>query len=231
MKSVTQTVIEADRFYTIAAHTLQCHSRQWKAAKLASAVPVWASMTWPSPGVELCPREGDGVYRIRNRASVAAGSDHDWHPNGTWLHLWEDVGGVPDVEGGAHPGGTVRCAPLGRIGKCVDTVGISAEVGAVPDLAGSTRQWRPAVGHLWGKGIVKRAAKSRKHPHRCRDYGRTGQGSRFCPEARSHKPRTTKEKGRGESPLRPPQRPRSRSGAKPRCEEAAKARLSLLLPQ
>ena len=43
-------------------------------------------------------REGDGVYRIRNRASgklidlMMTGT-----ANGTWLHLWEDVGGTSQM--------------------------------------------------------------------------------------------------------------------------------------
>ena len=49
-------------------------------------------------------REGDGVYRIRNRASgklidlMMTGT-----ANGTWLHLWEDVGGTSQMWPWSHP--------------------------------------------------------------------------------------------------------------------------------
>ncbi len=60
-------------------------------------------------------RVGEGVYRIRNRASgklldlTMTGT-----ANGTWLHLWEDVGGTSQMwELCPTPEGTVRLRSSG----------------------------------------------------------------------------------------------------------------------
>lgn len=81
--------------------------------------------------------------------------------NGTWLHLWEDVGGTSQMWKVEHtPEGTVRLRSSWAGGKCVDTVGIGAEVGAVLQI------WQEVPGggdQLWVisevKDRVKRAAK------------------------------------------------------------------------
>ena len=106
MKSVAQTVIEADRFYTITAHTGNV--------------------------IQAVEGSKDGGT-VRNRASgklldlTMTGT-----ANGTWLHLWEDVGGTSQMWKVEHtPEGTVRLRSSWAGGKCVDTVGIGAEVGAV----------------------------------------------------------------------------------------------------
>ena len=99
MKSVAQTVIEADRFYTIAAHTGNV-IQAVEGSKDGGTVRLGKYDHKPEQEWSFV-REGDGVYRIRNRASgklldlTMTGT-----ANGTWLHLWED-----DVEGRAHPGG------------------------------------------------------------------------------------------------------------------------------
>ena len=105
---------------------------------------------------------GDGVYRIRNRASgklldlTMTGT-----ANGTWLHLWEDVGGTSQMwELCPTPEGTVRLRSSWAGGKCVDTVGMGAEAGAVLQI------WQevPGADQLWTiaevKDRAKRAAKT-----------------------------------------------------------------------
>ena len=161
MKSVAQTVIEADRFYTIAAHTGNV-IQAVEGIKGGATVRLGKYEHKPEQEWSFV-REGDGVYRIRNRASgklldlTMTGT-----ANGTWLHLWEDVGGTSQMWKMEHtPEGTVRLRSSWAGGKCVDTVGIGAEVGAVLQI------WQEVPGaadQLWVisevKDRVKRAAKA-----------------------------------------------------------------------
>ena len=131
MKSVAQTVIEADRFYTIAAHTGNV-IQAVEGSKDGGTVRLGKYDHKPEQEWSFV-REGDGVYRIRNRASgklldlTMTGT-----ANGTWLHLWEDVGGTSQMWKVEHtPEGTVRLRSSWAGGTCVDTVGLGAEVGAV----------------------------------------------------------------------------------------------------
>lgn len=160
MKSVAQTVIEADRFYTIAAHTGNV-IQAVEGSKDGGTVRLGKYDHKPEQEWSFV-REGDGVYRIRNRASgklldlTMTGT-----ANGTWLHLWEDVGGTSQMWKVEHtPEGTVRLRSSWAGGKCVDTVGMGAEVGAVLQI------WQEVPGggdQLWVisevKDRVKRAAK------------------------------------------------------------------------
>ena len=160
MKSVAQTVIEADRFYTIAAHTGNV-IQAVEGSKDGGTVRLGKYDHKPEQEWSFV-REGDGVYRIRNRASgklldlTMTGT-----ANGTWLHLWEDVGGTSQMWKVEHtPEGTVRLRSSWAGGKCVDTVGIGAEVGAVLQI------WQEVPGggdQLWVisevKDRIKRAAK------------------------------------------------------------------------
>ena len=112
-------------------------------------------------------RVGDGVYRIRNRASgklldlTMTGT-----ANGTWLHLWEDVGGTSQMwTVQPTPEGTVRLRSSWAGGKCVDTVGMGAAVGTVLQI------WQEVSGaddQLWTiaevKERAKRAAKKAEEP-------------------------------------------------------------------
>ena len=127
MKSVAQTVIEADRFYTIAAHTGNV-IQAVEGSKDGGTVRLGKYDHKPEQEWSFV-REGDGVYRIRNRASgklldlTMTGT-----ANGTWLHLWEDVGGTSQMWKVEHtPEGTVRLRSSWAGGKCVDTVGMGAE--------------------------------------------------------------------------------------------------------
>ncbi len=126
MKTVAQTVIEADRFYTIAA-TPAVSFRPWRRPP-RKAISVWASTsTSPSRSGPLCAWV-TACTRIRNRASgklldlTMTGT-----ANGTWLHLWEDVGGTSQMwTVQPTPEGTVRLRSSWAGGKCVDTVGMGA---------------------------------------------------------------------------------------------------------
>ena len=165
MKSVAQTVIEADRFYTIAAHTGNV-IQAVEGSKDGGTVRLGKYDHKPEQEWSFV-REGDGVYRIRNRASgklldlTMTGT-----ANGTWLHLWEDVGGTSQMWKVEHtPEGTVRLRSSWAGGKCVDTVGMGAEVGAVLQI------WQEVPGggdQLWVisevKDRVKRAAKVEEAP-------------------------------------------------------------------
>ena len=121
MKTVAQTVIEADRFYTIAA---KGGSVIQAVEKATNGGDIRLGKYEHKPEQEWAfVREGDGVYRIRNRASgklidlMMTGT-----ANGTWLHLWEDVGGTSQMwTVQPTPEGTVRLRSSWAGGKCVDT--------------------------------------------------------------------------------------------------------------
>ena len=96
MKSVAQTIIEADRFYTIAAKTGNV-IQAVESVKDGGNIRLGKYEHKPEQEWAFV-REGDGVYRIRNRASgklidlMMTGT-----ANGTWLHLWEDVGSTSQM--------------------------------------------------------------------------------------------------------------------------------------
>ena len=161
MKTVAQTVIEADRFYTIAART---GSVIEAAASTKNEETVRLGKYDHKPEQEWAfIRVGDGVYRIRNRASgklidlMMTGT-----ANGTWLHLWEDVGGTSQkwtVE--PTPAGTVRLRSSWASGKCIDTVGMGVSDGAQlqiwQETAGEDQLW--TISEVKDRASVKRAAK------------------------------------------------------------------------
>ena len=155
MKTVAQTVIEADRFYTIAAHTGSVIEAV-ESAKNESSIRLGKYDHKPEQEWSFV-RVGDGVYRIRNRASgklidlMMTGT-----ANGTWLHLWEDVGGTSQmwtVE--PTPAGTVRLRSSWASGKCIDTVGMGVADGAQLQI------WQETAGEdqLWTIAEVKDRAK------------------------------------------------------------------------
>ena len=161
MKTVAQTVIEADRFYTIAART---GSVVEAAASAKNEETVRLGKYDHKPEQEWAfIRVGDGVYRIRNRASgklldlMMTGT-----ANGTWLHLWEDVGGTSQmwtVE--PTPAGTVRLRSSWASGKCIDTVGMGVSDGAQlqiwQETAGEDQLW--TISEVKDRASAKRAAK------------------------------------------------------------------------
>lgn len=155
MKTVAQTVIEADRFYTIAAKTGSVIEAV-ENAKNEGNIRLGKYDHKPEQEWSFI-RVGDGVYRIRNRASgklidlMMTGT-----ANGTWLHLWEDVGGTSQmwtVE--PTPAGTVRLRSSWASGKCIDTVGMGVVDGAQLQI------WQETAGEdqLWTIAEVKDRAK------------------------------------------------------------------------
>ena len=89
MKTVAQTVIGADHFYTIAAHTGNV-IQAVEGVKGAGTVRLGKYEHKPEQEWSFI-RVGDGVYRIRNRASrQAAGPDHDRYCQ---RHMAASVGG------------------------------------------------------------------------------------------------------------------------------------------
>lgn len=155
MKTVAQTVIEADHFYTIAAHTGNV-IQAVEGAKEGGTVRLGKYEHKPEQEWSFV-RVGDGVYRIRNRASgklidlMMTGT-----ANGTWLHLWEDVGGTSQMwKMEPTPAGTVRLRSMWAAGKCIDTVGMGTADGAVLQI------WQETAGEdqLWTISEVKDRAK------------------------------------------------------------------------
>ena len=151
MKSVAQTIIEADRFYTIAAKTGSV-IQAVESVKDGGNIRLGKYERKPEQEWAFV-REGDGVYRIRNRASgklidlMMTGT-----ANGTWLHLWEDVGGTSQMwKMEPTPAGTVRLRSMWAAGKCIDTVGMGTADGAVlqiwQETAGEDQQWSVPVQH------------------------------------------------------------------------------------
>ena len=162
MKSVAQTIIEADRFYTIAAKTGSV-IQAVESVKDGGNIRLGKYERKPEQEWAFV-REGDGVYRIRNRASgklidlMMTGT-----ANGTWLHLWEDVGGTSQMwKMEPTPAGTVRLRSMWAAGKCIDTVGMGTADGAVLQI------WQETAGEdqLWTitevKDRAKRVAKAAK---------------------------------------------------------------------
>ena len=159
MKSVAQTVIAAESFYTIATKT----GSVIQAVETKEGGDIRLGKYEHKPEQEWAfVREGDGVYRIRNRANgklidlMMTGT-----ANGTWLHLWEDVGGTSQmwtVE--PTPAGTVRLRSNWAGGKCIDTVGMGTAEGAILQIWQET----PGDDQLWTiaevKDRAKRAAKT-----------------------------------------------------------------------
>ena len=231
MKSVAQTVIEADRFYTIAAHTGNV-IQAVEGSKDGGTVRLGKYDHKPEQEWSFV-REGDGVYRIRNRASgklldlTMTGT-----ANGTWLHLWEDVGGTSQMWKVEHtPEGTVRLRSSWAGGKCVDTVGIGAEVGAVLQI------WQEVPGggdQLWTisevKDRVKRAAKVEEAPAPAAET--TAVPAKEAAPAKkpaARKPRTTKKAE--EKPAAPTAKAAEPVKAeKPAVKKAAKAKAEPAAP-
>ena len=232
MKSVAQTVIEADRFYTIAAHTGNV-IQAVEGSKDGGTVRLGKYDHKPEQEWSFV-REGDGVYRIRNRASgklldlTMTGT-----ANGTWLHLWEDVGGTSQMWKVEHtPEGTVRLRSSWAGGKCVDTVGIGAEVGAVLQI------WQEVPGggdQLWVisevKDRVKRAAKVEEAPAPAAETtAAPAKEATSAQKPAARKPRTTKKAE--EKPAAPAvkvaepvkaEKPAAKKAAKAKAEPAAPA--------
>ena len=223
MKTVAQTVIEADHFYTIAAHTGNV-IQAVEGTKEAGTVRLGKYEHKPEQEWSFI-RVGDGVYRIRNRASgklldlTMTGT-----ANGTWLHLWEDVGGTSQMwTVQPTPEGTVRLRSSWAGGKCVDTVGMGAAVGTVLQI------WQEVSGaddQLWTIAEVKERAKR---------AAKKAEAAEKAPAKKTaaRKPRTTKkaaaakaeaaEEGKAETaaPAEKPAKPARKTAAKKTAAKAA----------
>ena len=215
MKSVAQTVIEADRFYTIAAHTGNV-IQAVEGSKDGGTVRLGKYDHKPEQEWSFV-REGDGVYRIRNRASgklldlTMTGT-----ANGTWLHLWEDVGGTSQMWKVEHtPEGTVR---------------MGAEVGAVLQI------WQEVPGggdQLWVisevKDRVKRAAKVEQASPAAETKSAPAKEAAPAKKPAARKPRTTKKVE--EKPAAPTAKAAEPVKAeKPAVKKAAKAKAEPAAP-
>ena len=228
MKSVAQTVIEADRFYTIAAHTGNV-IQAVEGSKDGGTVRLGKYDHKPEQEWSFV-REGDGVYRIRNRASgklldlTMTGT-----ANGTWLHLWEDVGGTSQMWKVEHtPEGTVRLRSSWAGGKCVDTVGMGAEVGAVLQI------WQEVPGggdQLWVisevKDRVKRAAKVEEVAQPAAETTVAPKEATPAKKPAARKPRTIKKveekpAAKAAEPVKA-EKPAAKKAAKAKAEPVAKA--------
>ena len=212
MKTVAQTVIEADHFYTIAAHTGNV-IQAVEGTKEPGTVRLGKYEHKPEQEWSFV-RVGDGVYRIRNRASgklldlTMTGT-----ANGTWLHLWEDVGGTSQMwTVQPTPEGTVRLRSSWAGGKCVDTVGMGAAVGTVLQI------WQEVPGaddQLWTiaevKERAKRAAKKAEEPA-AEAAAKAAPAEEKVPAKKpaARKPRTTKKAAAAKA-------------EEPKAEEAVKA--------
>lgn len=155
MKSVAQTIIKAESFYTIAAKNGNV-IQAVEGAKDGSDIRLGKYDHKPEQEWSFV-REGDGVYRIKNRANgkmidlMMTGT-----ANGTWLHLWEDVNGTSQMwTVRPTPDGSVRLVSSWAGGKCVDTVGFGAEVNTILQI------WQEAASdeQLWIITEVKTRAK------------------------------------------------------------------------
>lgn len=232
MKTVAQTVIEADHFYTIAAHTGNV-IQAVEGTKEAGTVRLGKYEHKPEQEWSFI-RVGDGVYRIRNRASgklldlTMTGT-----ANGTWLHLWEDVGGTSQMwTVQPTPEGTVRLRSSWAGGKCVDTVGMGAAVGTVLQI------WQEVSGaddQLWTiaevKELAKRTAKKAEAPA-VEAAAEAAPAAEKAPAKKTaaRKPRTTKkaaaakaEEGKAETaaPAEKPAKPARKTAAKKTAAKAA----------
>ena len=219
MKTVAQTVIEADHFYTIAAHTGNV-IQAVEGTKEAGTVRLGKYEHKPEQEWSFI-RVGDGVYGTAN---------------GTWLHLWEDVGGTSQMwTVQPTPEGTVRLRSSWAGGKCVDTVGMGAAVGTVLQI------WQEVSGaddQLWTiaevKERAKRAAKKAEAPA-VEASAEAAPAAEKAPAKKTaaRKPRTTKkaaaakaeaaEEGKAETaaPAEKPAKPARKTAAKKTAAKAA----------
>lgn len=194
MKTVAQTVIEAERFYTIAAQTGYV-IQAVEGVENGGDIRLGKYEHKPEQEWSFI-RVGEGVYRIRNRANgklidlMMTGT-----ANGTWLHLWEDVGGTSQmwsVE--PNPNGTVRVRSSWAGGKCIDTVGMGAEIGAILQI------WQEANGadQLWTISEVKDRAKRAPAVE-----AKAGEPAAPAAEAKTEEPAAPAAEAKTEEPAAP----------------------------
>ena len=159
MKKMEQTLIEPEKFYTIANGNGKVLEVKDYNPDNGAAVQLWdyTGEEWQQWSFV---RAGQGVYRICNRFTgkmldlVACGT-----ADGTWLHQWEGANGSSQLW-------VLEATNDGRFkvkssvyGKCVDLVGMSAENGTRAqiwqDVDGENQYWTITE----AKPVKKRAAR------------------------------------------------------------------------
>jgi hypothetical protein len=146
MKRVAQTIIAADRYYTIANYSGKVIEGV-EAAENGAAVQLANYSHKPTQEWAFL-RVGEGVYRLQNRGTgkmldlMMCGT-----ADGTWLHQWEDANCSSQmwiVEPGND--GRVKIRAQLAPAKCVDIVGMSTEAGARlqiwQDVNGENQMWK-----------------------------------------------------------------------------------------
>ena len=153
MKSVAQTIIEADRFYTIAAKTGSV-IQVWRASRTA-ATSVWASTSTSPSRSGLSSARRRRLPNPQPRLRQAHRPDDDRHRQ---RHLAPPVGGrgrhFPDVEDGATPAGTVRLRSM-WLPASASTPWAWVLRTALCSRSGRRLSRGPAVDHLRGEGPRK----------------------------------------------------------------------------
>lgn len=145
MRKIAQTVIAAEKYYTITGTS----GRVVEAAEPAengAAVQLGNYAHKPSQEWAFL-RVGEGVYRIQNRGTgKMLDLTLNGTANGTWLHQWEDVNSSSQmwIVEPTNDGRVKLKAQLANT-RCLDTVGMSSEVGARlqiwEDVNGENQLW------------------------------------------------------------------------------------------
>lgn len=149
MKTVSQTVIKADKFYTV---TGTCGKVMEAAEAAENGAAVQLGVYNHDPKQEWAfIRVGDGVYHLQNRGTgkvldLMMGGSAD----GTWLHQWENVGSSSQmwIIDPTNDGHVKLRSQLART-RCVDVVGMSTEAGTRlqiwQDVNGENQLWTLAA--------------------------------------------------------------------------------------
>ena len=145
-KKTQQTVISADKYYTISAANGRVIEVADYNTENGAAIQLWDNMgaEWQQWKFN---REGDGIYRVENRFTdkmldLMQGGTVD----GTWLHQWEGGNGSSQLWAVEFTNdGRVKLKSHMAAGKCVDVVGMSTENGARiqiwSDVDGENQIW------------------------------------------------------------------------------------------
>lgn len=212
MKKIAQTVIEAGKYYTIAGAS----GRVVEAAEPAengAAVQLGNYSHKPSQEWAFV-RVGEGVYRIQNRGTgKMLDLTLNGTANGTWLHQWEDVNSSSQmwVVEPTNDGRVKLKAQLANT-RCLDTVGMSSEVGARLQI------WEDVNGEnqLW---ILAEAVEKKT---RARKAGKAAESAEAAAAEPAKKPRTRKASAqKAEEAAEPAEKkPRARRTVKKAAETA-----------
>ena len=145
MKHNEQTVIDENKYYTIASGTGKVLEVENGSTENGAAIRMWKNQNEPWQQWQFI-EEGERVYRIQNRFTgkvldlVECGV-----VDGTWLHQWEGVHGSSQIWI-VEPTNDGRVKVRSNLsGKCMDIVGMSQENGARlqiwQDVNGDNQLW------------------------------------------------------------------------------------------